>query len=95
LVVDSAKSTNDDGRHRNDYIYKYRIIDPLEEPLYWKSRRGKDNAGNNTLHFAFKITDRKIRDDVLRLLIKEECGHKDKRNLLGYLPHEIVHDQPI
>jgi hypothetical protein len=47
------------------------------------------------MHFAFMIKDPFVRDNILRLLIKEEIGDLNKRNTLGYLPHEISHDQPL
>jgi hypothetical protein len=38
------------------------------------------------------IRDELMRNKALRLLIKEEIGDLRKRNILGYLPHELDHD---
>ena len=59
---------------------------------YWKSRRGKNNLGNNTAHFAFEIEDEALRYEVLEVLIREEVGDIDKPNIKGLEPYEIEHD---
>ena len=62
---------------------------------YWKSRKGKNDLGNNTCHFAFEIDDEDLRYQVLELLVQESVGDIDKPNIKGLEPYEIEHDQPI
>jgi len=58
---------------------------------FYKSRQGKDENGNNSLHYAFLIKDETLRVKVLDLLLDEKVGDPGKRNLLGYLPEEMMH----
>lgn len=74
---------------------KYHIVDYMDLDYYWKSRESKDKFSNNTCHLCFKIEDQKLRYDILKLLIEEKCGDVNKPNNLGYLPHEVMHDQSI
>lgn len=47
------------------------------------------------MHCVFMIRDEGLRNNFLRLFIKEEIGDLNKRNILGLLPQEMIHDQPL
>jgi len=51
--------------------------------------------GNNSCHLAYEIIDEKLRYKFLNLLLSEGIGDMNKPNVLGFLPHEIEHIQPI
>ena len=54
---------------------KYYISDSYwNKDYYWKSRKAKDNFGNNYCHFAFKVGSLIIKYSILTLLVQEECG---------------------
>jgi len=61
----------------------------MDMDYYWKSRQSKDNAGNNSCHFCFEIEEPTQRYQFLTILNNEQIGDLNKRNKLGYLPHEI------
>ena len=92
-MKDTHKDVNLD-KEKEKHIIRYVIGNHSEKRknYYWKSRKGKDDAGNNTMHFVFMIRDEVMRYKALRILIKEEIGDLSKRNILGDLPHELVHD---
>ena len=95
LIKDTRKGVNI-GRDENDKIVaKYHITDYMDLDYYWKSREGKDSFANNTCHLCFKIEDANLRYNILQILIEEVVGDVNKPNNLGYLPHEVMHDQQI
>jgi hypothetical protein len=93
LIKDTRKGINN---HITDeskkYHIKYKINNFIMTDYYWKSREGKDENGNNTCHLAFEIQDKPLRYKVIKLLIQEQVGSINKRNVLGYLPHETNHN---
>ena len=75
LLKDSKRSAQNN---------KYSICDSnRNSDYYWKSRKAKDNFGNNYCHFAFKVGSLMIKYQVLPLLVEEECGDLSKRNKMG------------
>lgn len=94
LIEDSRKG----AREKCGYVkYEFdgREIRTEQLNYYWKSRQNKDQNGNNSCHLTFEIVDEKLRYKFLNLLLSEEIGNMNKPNLLGFLPHEIEHHQPI
>ena len=79
----------------NPYTAKYIIKDKSQVNYFVKSRANTDNAGNNSCHLAFEMIRKKYRYMFLDLLIEEEIGDINKPNILGLLPHQIEHRQPI
>ena len=61
------------------------------ETTYIKSRQNKDIWGNNAFHYLWDIDIREIREDMLRILLKEKVGAPFKCNKMGMLPHYIDH----
>ena len=55
----------------------------------------EDSNGNNSCHFAFEINDLKTRYKFLKLLLEERVGDVTKANIIGLIPHEIEHEQPL
>lgn len=55
----------------------------------------KDMCGNNTMHIVFEINDLDLRYKMVELLLEEEIGDINKANIIGQLPHEIEHIQPL
>lgn len=94
LIKDTKYGINKD-KSKNDEIIKYTIKNSEDENYYWKSRKKKDITGNNSLHIAFDIKDLKLRYQFISLLIDEEIGDINKPNIMGLLPHELEHTQPL
>lgn len=90
LIEGTSKGSKNDACRK-----KYSLESPGLAPYYWKSRKGKNNLGNNTAHFAFEIDDEDLRYQVLELLVQEQVGDIDKPNIKGLEPYEIEHDQPL
>jgi hypothetical protein len=47
------------------------------------------------LHFAFNIKDPELKYKFINILIDEEVGDLNKPNIMGLLPHELEHTQPL
>ena len=87
-LVENTNRNIVDDKTSEDHVVRYVIEGSTakKEKKYWKSRRGKDDYGNNTMHYVFMIRDVQMRNDILKLFIKEEIGDIDKRNILGFKP---------
>lgn len=90
LIEETTTGNKNDACRR-----KYTLEKPDFAHYYWKSRKGKNDLGNNTAHFAFEIDDEELRYQVLELLVQEQVGDIDKPNIKGLEPYEIEHTQPI
>jgi hypothetical protein len=47
------------------------------------------------MHIAFEINDLDLRYKILELLLEEDIGDINKANIIGFLPHEVEHSQPL
>ena len=72
--------------------YKYHVEDEDRIKYFYKSRQSKDRQGNNSAHFAFMIEDPNLRRKFLDLILEEELGDVEKRNILSLLPEEMLHN---
>ena len=69
---------------------KYIINNPNVDYFY-KSRKNKDKAGNNSCHLVFEMVRDNIRYKFLDMLIDQKIGDINKPNVLGLLPHQVDH----
>ena len=91
MLADNSKP----NKELDPSCQKYIIEDKRKEKYFLKSRANKDKAGNNSCHLAFEMVRDKYRYKFLDLLIEEGIGDVNKTNVLGLLPHQIEHHQPI
>ena len=61
-------------KNQKDFVPKYKLQNPNDMQKFLKKRKGKDDCGNNSLHYAFEISHREDRHKFLELLIKEDVG---------------------
>ena len=47
------------------------------------------------MHFAFNIKDTELKYKFINILIDEQVGDLNKPNIMGLLPHELEHSQPL
>lgn len=58
LVENTKRSIVEDTSHEGHVIrYVLDKTSQAKEKYYWKSRRGKDKYGNNTMHYVFLVKD--------------------------------------
>ena len=79
----------------NSQDQKYIIDDPKNIEYFNKSRRNKDKGGNNSCHLVFEMSRENIRYKFLDILIDQKIGDINKPNVLGLLPHQMDHFQPL
>ena len=82
------KGTNENSKH---IIEKYQFFDESLKKEFKKKRKQKDDVGNNSMHYAFEISNLEMRYKFLKLLIDEEVGELNKSNRPGQMPFQIEH----
>ena len=92
LILNSKKGAWEHCGYRK---YDTTQISSTDLDYYWKSRQNKDENGSDSCHVAFEIVDERQRYKFLSLLLSEEIGDLTKPNVMGNLPHEIEHRQPL
>ena len=63
------------------------LVQPSFIKEYIASRKREDECGNNPMHFVFNCVDAHERFQMLRLLIDEDVGSPNRRNICNYLPN--------
>lgn len=86
------KGTNENSSKK---INKYNFVDPQDMQNFIVRRQQKDDCGNNSMHYAFEISDIKMRYKIVKLLIDEEVGELHKSNRQGQMPYQMEHTQPL
>lgn len=80
------KGEEDKGRY---------LVQPEFREEFLAQRKYPDECGNNAMHFVFNVADLDKRWEYLELLLNEDIGDINGRNLSNYLPHQIEHQQPV
>lgn len=71
---------------------KYKLENPEFKKKFLNTLQNRDRYGNNACHYLFEIENPDIRNECLKLFIKNKVGDFTQRNNLGYLPFDLLHD---